>query len=214
MGEGEIDRIFRAIGAAYRQPISAPHSNNRLARVTTCRLGILQLLLERNKDLLMPLERHTQIYTHTTAMPLHTFTLSLQFSRWTFSPLTRETRIPLPETRDTATDTPTESCFSYLLSPLLPSPLHHTLSMKPSLLGHGYIDIPTSSSYSVSLSLFLLYISFFFYYYVESTVIPTSMHFLSRFSNFSVDADSNTVISMLRRVCTVYIWWKKVSRDG
>lgn len=125
MGEGggrEIDRIFRAIGAAYRQPISAPHSNNRLARVTTCRLGILQLLLERNKDLLMPLERHTQIYTHTTAMSLHTFTLSLQFSRWTFSPLTRETRIPLPETRDTATDTPTESCFSYLLSPLLPSP--------------------------------------------------------------------------------------------
>lgn len=80
MGEGggrEIDRIFRAIGAAYRQPISAPHSNNRLARVTTCRLGILQLLLERNKDLLMPLERHTQIYTHTTAMSLHTFTLSL-----------------------------------------------------------------------------------------------------------------------------------------
>ena len=84
-GGREIDRIFRAIGAAYRQPISAPHSNNRLARVTTCRLGILQLLLERNKDLLMPLERHTQIYTHTTAMPLHTFTLSLQFSRWTFS---------------------------------------------------------------------------------------------------------------------------------
>lgn len=157
---------------------------------------------------------HTDIHAHNRDVSTHVHSLSLFNSLDGRSPLTRETRIPLPETRDTATDTPTESCFSYLLSPLLPSPLHHTLSMKPSLLGHGYIDIPTSSSYSVSLSLFLLYISFFFYYYVESTVIPTSMHFLSRFSNFSVDADSNTVISMLRRVCTVYIWWKKVSRDG
>lgn len=211
VGEGEIDRIFRAIGAAYRQPISAPHSNNRLARVTTCRLGILQLLLERNKDLLMPLERHTQIYTHTTALSLHTFTLSLQFSRWTFSLNARNAH---SITGDSWHRHRYPDRVLFLVSSLPSPPLPNTLSMKPSLLGHGYIDIPTSSSYSVSLSLFLLYISFFFYYYVESTVIPTSMHFLSRFSNFSVDADSNTVISMLRRVCTVYIWWKKVSRDG
>lgn len=210
-GGREIDRIFRAIGAAYRQPISAPHSNNRLARVTTCRLGILQLLLERNKDLLMPLERHTQIYTHTTAMSLHTFTLSLQFSRWTFSLNARNAH---SITGDSWHRHRYPDRVLFLVSSLPSPPLPNTLSMKPSLLGHGYIDIPTSSSYSVSLSLFLLYISFFFYYYVESTVIPTSMHFLSRFSNFSVDADSNTVISMLRRVCTVYIWWKKVSRDG
>lgn len=210
-GGREIDRIFRAIGAAYRQPISAPHSNNRLARVTTCRLGILQLLLERNKDLLMPLERHTQIYTHTTALSLHTFTLSLQFSRWTFSLNARNAH---SITGDSWHRHRYPDRVLFLVSSLPSPPLPNTLSMKPSLLGHGYIDIPTSSSYSVSLSLFLLYISFFFYYYVESTVIPTSMHFLSRFSNFSVDADSNTVISMLRRVCTVYIWWKKVSRDG
>lgn len=170
VGEGggrEIDRIFRAIGAAYRQPISAPHSNNRLARVTTCRLGILQLLLERNKDLLMPLERHTQIYTHTTALSLHTFTLSLQFSRWTFSLNARNAH---SITGDSWHRHRYPDRVLFLVSSLPSSPLPNTLSMKPSLLGHGYIDIPTSSSYSVSLSLFLLYISFFFYYHVESTV--------------------------------------------
>lgn len=152
---------------------------------------------------------HTDIHAHNRAVSTHVHSLSSILS---MDVLSLNARNAHSITGDSWHRHRYPDRVLFLVSSLPSPPLPNTLSMKPSLLGHGYIDIPTSSSYSVSL--FLLYISFFFYYYVESTVIPTSMHFLSRFSNFSVDADSNTVISMLRRVCTVYIWWKKVSRDG
>lgn len=54
---GYLDRRI----AIYRQPISAPHSNNRAARATRARASLA--LSWRNKDLLMPLRRQTAART-------------------------------------------------------------------------------------------------------------------------------------------------------
>lgn len=150
----EIDRIFRAIGAAYRQPISAPHSNNRLVRVTTCRWGYPPAA-PRTKQRPINATRKTHTDIHAHKHNVYTRSLSLlQFSRWTFSLNARNAHSITGDSWHRHRY-PDRVLFlvSFLPSPL-PSPPRHTLSMKRSLLGHGYIDISTSSFYSVSLSRF------------------------------------------------------------